>query len=473
MPRNIVLGNRLQFSTTANLSYNDSAGGIEYKTVGNQNGSLFVGIEPFINGNLSISLKVDSDSWLSQTYIIGSTFMIETNTRADGKVRVSSMFQTSDTQRSSKHYDVPVAALENGVNTIHIAINGTTKSLRIYHNDSVGIKTPMYHWTVQELPYQPMTMPMLMIQNDKSSHATWMSTTLFGLKETVNGGIVSSIPGNDFVPFGIDFPTDFANGKGTQYMATMNQTGVAWIDLGWLEKHPEQIQHTQSLLDSGWELGIHFSTPLTNFSMEDAKSFMVEQYNQATEIFGQSPITWCSLTYGDNISHAVFAYEEFGMIWRNGYSWNGYITNVGTLEETRWPEFWSKVSEAQMVFPSFTHWTDQSTAQAFSMTYMNFTKWVDNYKGKHIIGFHEYYFRVRNQVDTNINYLDYVEGKTLKFSVECNQYQSRLVINFPLVDNATVLKNGAQLVKNVDYSVIDSDHIALFSASNDTFEISS
>jgi len=472
IPENLVLGNNIESYTNATLDYNNTARAIEYRMVDSQSGSLFLGIEPFINGNISISLKVDSDNWNSNVNIIGSTFWIQTQTLEDGWARVTSFYHSSSTTLSNRFYDVPSTALPNGVDTINIMISGTARTLTIYHDSTHTMTTPMSDWSVQKLPYDPVTLPIIEFDNEESSLATYVSTLLYSVRETVSGGLVSAIPGNDFVPFGIDYPNVGANYNGTQYMSSLGQKGVAWVDVGWLDwKGQPLIDYTKSLLNAGWELGIHYNQSLDNLSIAQAQALMQDQYDQVTSIFGRSPTSWCSFQNADNVSDAIFAYQQLGMIWRNGNAGNGYIANIGNLEEGWWTPFWANISQAQMVYPSFTHSTDPLVAQDYSIGYANFTKWIDNYNGKQIIGLNEYYHRIMNQVDTRIDYLNYVPGEDLRFSIECNAFPSRLVIDFPQAENSTVLRNGITLLKGSDYSVVDEDHIALFGVSNDVFDI--
>jgi fibronectin type 3 domain-containing protein len=471
IPENVVLGNVQKSYTAATLSYNDAARAIQYYSNSDESGSTFVGIEPFINGNLSISIKVNSDSTYSSVNIIGSTFWIEALSLSGGGARVIVYYQPSSTAYSYKYYDVPASALPNGVNTINIMVSGTTKTLTVYHDSTYTVTTPMYHWSVQNLPYSPITSPIICFDNYQSSVSTWVSTYIYAIKETVSGGLVSAVPGNDFVPFGIDYPRSSYNSMGTQYMAARDQKGVAWADLQWLEYQPQDKAYIESLLANGWELGIHYNAALNNYPIADAQALMRQQYDQLTQMFGRAPTSWCSYQNADSVTHAIFAYQQLGMMWRNGFSGISYIPNVGNLQETRWTEFWSDVSNAQMVYPSFTHKTDQTSAEAYAISYASFTEWIDNYQGKQIIGFNEYYHRVSNQIDTKIQYLEYTQGERLKFSVQCNAFQSRLMIDFPMAQSAVVLKNGSPLVLGSDYSVVDGHYIVLFSNNNDVFEV--
>jgi hypothetical protein len=106
---------------------------------------------------------------------------------------------------------------------------------------------------------------------------------------------------------------------------------------------------------------------------------MQDIYDQITETFGRAPTTWCSFENKDNVTHATFAYYQLGMLWRNGFI--DFVPNVGTLTERRWPEFWSKISEAQMVYPSFTHNTDEliMPPEYYSIGYENFTRLIIAY----------------------------------------------------------------------------------------------
>jgi fibronectin type 3 domain-containing protein len=468
IPSNVVMGNNVDDFTTTTMTYDTTARAIEYKMVGQERGMVFVGIEPFINGNLSISLKVNSDNWNSNVYILGSTFWLNTQSLPNGGARVASFYHLTKNSFTESYYDVPASALSNGVNTINIMISGTTKTLRIFHDASNGMTTPMFEWSVQKLPYDAITLPVIRFENEKSSLATWVSTLLYGIKETVNGGLVSAIPGNDYVPFGIDYPQPTADVLGFNYLSAAKQKGVAWADAGWLPVNEEFIKQ---LLNAGWELGIHYNAGLNNLPLAQALSLMQSEYNQVAAAFGTPPRTWCSFQNADNVTHAIFAYQQLGMMWRNGFSGTEYLANVGNLEENRWIDYWSPISNGQMVYPSYTHKTDQSVPDMYSISYASFKTWVDNYQGKHIIGFYEYFQRVWNQLDTTINYLNYNPGQDLKFQVTCNAFDSRLLINFPTSGDLVVLKNGIPLTKNMDYSVVDSDHVVLYTESGATFEI--
>ncbi|MDW5562418.1 MAG: Ser-Thr-rich GPI-anchored membrane family protein [Methanomassiliicoccus sp.] len=470
IPQNIVLGNNLQYSTDATLSYNTGEGAVEYKTASGQVGSMYVGIEPFVNGNITIDLKVTSDHWKSSTYITGSTFVIQTLSLPEGGARVISYYATSASDYAYQYYDVPASALSDGINTIHIMAVGTTKSLTIFYNDEYKITTPMSSWSIQALPYDPLTLPMLRFDNELGSYATWASVLLYGVKETVSGGVVTAVPGNDYLSFGIDAPKVQINAQGTSYMYAQGDVGVAWVDVVWLQQYPEQITYAKDLLAKGWELGIHFSKALNTLSAKDAQALMLSEYNQITQIFGQAPTTWCSLYNSDTVDNAVYAYNSLHMLWRTGSSGTGYLANIGNLDDERWSEFWSKVSDAQMVYPCFTHNTDQTVADDYSISYSNFVNWVDNYEGKHIIGFNEYYYRIANQVDTKIHYQTYSPDQDVKFSVECNGFPSRLTISFSTASSALVLKNGNLLAKGTDYTVA-GNQIVLFARSNDVIEV--
>ncbi len=472
IPSNMVIGNVHRSTTTATMTYSIAAKAVEYYSNDDESGSVFVGIEPFINGNLSFSIKVSSDSTFSSVNIIGSTFWLEARSLPDGGARVMSYYMSSASAYSYKSYDVPKSALPNGVNTINIMVSGTAKTLTVYHDEARKVSTPMFHWSVQNLPYAPMTSPIVCFDNYISSVATWTSTFIYGIRESVSGGIVSAVPGNDLVPFGIDYPRSEFNKLGTQYMAARGQKGVAWVDLQWLEYRPSDKAYIDSLLAAGWELGIHYNASLNNYAQASAQAFMKRQYDQVKAMFGQAPTSWCSYQNADSVTHATYAYQQLGMIWRNGHSGISYLANVGNLQETRWGQFWSRVSAAQMVYPSFTHKTDPASAEAYSISYSSFTKWVDNYEGKRMIGFYEYYGRVKNQVDTKITYLENVPGAKLRFSVDCNAFPSRLMIDLPLASGAAVKRNGAPLALGSDYTILDGRYIVLFANDNDVLEVS-
>ena len=143
IPENVVLGNTLSSVVTATLSYNGGAGAIEYRTAGSQVGAVYVGVEPFVDGTVTMSVKVASDYWGSGLYITGSTFQVYTQTLLDGRARVYSQYRTSPTTIAYQSYDVPVSDLVGGVNVINIEVSGTAKSVTVYHDSAHRVTTPM------------------------------------------------------------------------------------------------------------------------------------------------------------------------------------------------------------------------------------------------------------------------------------------------------------------------------------------
>jgi hypothetical protein len=110
---------------------------------------------------------------------------------------------------------------------------------------------------------------------------------------------------------------------------------------------------------------------------------MEDEYDIISQTIGSSPTTCCSLRNGDELTHATYAYDKFGMIWRNGDAGVHAEHVVGNLEDRTW-EWWKRASCAGMISPVFTHRTDEDPAIPWSISYPNFLTWVNNYNARNI-----------------------------------------------------------------------------------------
>ena len=116
----------------------------------------------------------------------------------------------------------------------------------------------------------------------------------------------------------------------------------------------------------------------------------------------------------DNIKHAIYAYENLGMFWRNGDSGVHAEKNVGNLDDNTW-EWWESASKEGMAYPSFTHELDLDPAIKYSISRSKFLNWVDTYNsnGASIVSFYEYGQISRNTHEARFDILQHTDNSVI------------------------------------------------------------
>jgi PKD repeat protein len=241
------------------------------------------------------------------------------------------------------------------------------------------------------------------------------------VQQTIDRQIVTIYPAKKITGFGIDGPDLKNNTKGIAYMAKYGYVGTVWTDP--LANDPITVNFNKALLANGWELGIHFSSRLTDLSLQAAERLMDSEYATVTARYGQAPTSWCSYGNSDNITHAGYAYKKYGMLWRNGPAGIMLFSMVGNIYNILWP-WWSQASANAVVYPAFTHRTDRdSETISHSIDYSKFTKWVNNYHDASVkvTGFKQYYLNGLAQDTASVNLIE-SDNSIVKFTAMLNGY---------------------------------------------------
>jgi PKD repeat protein len=112
------------------------------------------------------------------------------------------------------------------------------------------------------------------------------------------------------------------------------------------------------------------------------------------------------------------------MLWRNGPAGVHLIEVVGGIHNNTWP-WWSQASSNAVVYPAFTHRTDQDSPSTikYSIDYSKFTKWVNNYHDAsvRVTGFKQYYLNGLAQDTASVNLIE-SDNSTVKFTPKLNGY---------------------------------------------------
>jgi hypothetical protein len=219
------------------------------------------------------------------------------------------------------------------------------------------LQTPLMTSANRQYVPNTYTNPYLYFTMKPSDLDTEIVLRVYSLAQTVPAyEYITPISDPSITPYGLDGPHlyDTVDG-GIALLQSHGGRGTIWADVGILASYSdENITALKQLIAEGWELGIHYTTGLSDKAMDAAIIIMDSQYAQITDIFGQAPTSWCSLRNLDNVTHAAYAYANLGMVWRNGYVGVHGQSNVGNLCDELWP-WWANASAAGMVFPTFTH----------------------------------------------------------------------------------------------------------------------
>jgi PKD repeat protein len=173
------------------------------------------------------------------------------------------------------------------------------------------------------------------------------------------------------------------------------------------------IAYDQSLFANGFEECIHFYPGLASVSLEEAKATIDSQIASAEATFGMTPASWSCHGNQDNVTHAIYAYNKYGSLYRNGPMGMAFITNVDTLSNATWA-WWSVSSARGAVSPCFTHRTDEYPAISYSIDPDLFRNFVTNLNsnGINLVHFSKWYYSSMAQNSTTdiLQYdADYIE----------------------------------------------------------------
>jgi hypothetical protein len=221
--------------------------------------------------------------------------------------------------------------------------------------------------------------------------------------------------------------------------------------------------------NDSWETGIHFSKELNNLPLEEANKTMDAEYEYVYEKIGKKPTSWCSLRNNDGIKNAIYAYNKYGMYWRNGDSGVEAETMVGNLYDDTW-KWWEPASYAGMTHPVFTHQLDKDPAIKYSISYSKFKTWVDNYYSNNIsiMPFYEYNLISRN---TYYAYFDNISssGNLISFKAHTNGVKSYINVNVTAVNDTQVYDRT--LNESLRYTLEGDKSINVWAENNHTYEV--
>jgi hypothetical protein len=274
------------------------------------------------------------------------------------------------------------------------------------------------------------------------------------------------------ISYGLDgpFPRNETE-QGINYINSKGESGTIWFDVESIaECNQTDLEYLRNLVNNdSWEVGIHFSKELNSLPLDEAYKTIDMEYEYVYEKIGKKPTSWCSLRNEDNITHAIYAYNKYGMYWRNGDSGVEAEEIIGNLDDDTM-SWWELASHAGMTHPVFTHQTDKEPAIKYSIDLSKLKIWVDNCNSNNIsiVPFYEYSLINRNSYDA---YFDNVSsnGNLTKFEAHTNGFRSLVNMNISAGNNTRVYDNITE--KYLDFKVEADKSITFWAENNHYYNV--
>ena len=358
--------------------------------------------------------------------------------------------------------------------TFYIKYDGINKTNTLIYNDTYYAITPLYDYQRRSLPYPDISNSWIKFNNYVLGNGTFFKVTIYDIAQIAERKLITPIGYVDSIPFGLDGPQppDTIE-KGVELLKKNNSTGTLWFDVNYLDSYNDsQVIYLRDLVNNkSWEAGIHFSKELNKLPLSEAYDLMKKEYELVTNKISCKPVTWCSLKNSDNINHCIFAYNEFGMTWRNGESGvhGENERGIGNLDDDTW-RWWKVFSEAGMIHPVFTHRTDEKPAQKWSISYDNFREWQNNYKKLNIspMPFGKWWKINCNTYEASFENITFKQN-TIRFTANTNGYDSLINIKIKTTDILEIYDLTAKKV--VSWELYQDDSIIFWVEDGHNYEI--
>lgn len=442
---------------------------IHYTEQPRQIGSFYIcRLIPMVKCTYQISIDIETDDPQSFVEINspGSKLIIQ---KIHNNLILESYFKDSSEDINCESICIGNAAEKSD---FEITFDGHDKTNTIFAKDGDCIVTPFYNTDRQRLPYVDISNGYIKFTSFVLGKGAHLDLDIYSISQTTDRKLITAIGSNRMLAFGIDGPhVRNTTEQGIRYLNSKKNKGTIWFDIEILEQCSEEdLEYLRSLvINDSWDVGAHYSKELNSFSLEQAYKIMNEGYLYIYEKIGRKPTSWCSMRNRDNIMHALYAYENLGMLWRNGDSGIHTEKYIGSLEDNTW-EWWETASRAGIVHPVFTHELDKDPAIKYSISRSKFQKWVENYESNNmpIVSFHEYSQISRNTYDASFDNLQYTENSVL-FDAHTNGGIALVNVNINAGRNTQVYDNTSG--KFLDYEIEQENSITFWVENNHNYVI--
>lgn len=415
---------------------------------------------------ISIDLKMDDPESFVELNTPGSKLILQ---KVNNNIILESYFKNSSGDIRCESISIGNAAEKSN---FEIMFDGHSKTNTIFASGGNCIVTPFYNTDRQRLPYMDISNGYIKLTSFVLGKGTHLDVDIYSISQTSDRKLITSIGSNRIMAFGIDGPhVRNTTEQGIHYLNSKKNRGTIWFDIELLEqRNEEDLEYLRGLvINDSWDVGVHYSKELNSFPLEQAYKIMDEGYSYVYEIIGRKPTSWCSMRNRDNIMHALYAYENLGMLWRNGDSGIHTEKYIGSLEDDTW-EWWETASRAGMVHPVFTHELDKDPAIKYSISRSKFQNWIENYQSNNmsIVSFHEYSQISRNTYDASFENLQYTENSVV-FNAHTNGGIALVNVNINAGRDTQVYDNTSG--EFLDYNVEQDSSITFWVENNHNYII--
>lgn len=468
VPDNMWLGLDTAPQTTTNvtLSYDYTKRAVEYNAVPGAAGKLYIGgLSPAVQTSITMDVEFSRSNFNSLMNVrYGNAWVaikLQNIVVPDGGAKAclviySYYYDPNLTNENLGLTDPIYPRAPDGADSLRfnltISSDGIARTNSIYIDGIKILETPISAVSTRQYEPNAFANPYVIFNPTVgSADETGVGLAIHSIAQTVPAyQYVTPISNPSITPYGLDGPHPYGTvDEGIALLQQYGGRGTIWADVGYV--NDDNIDYLRQLIAEGWELGIHYSTGLSNKDWETAVQIMESEYATITEMFGQSPTSWCSLQNNDNVTHANYAYANLGMVWRNGAMGVHSQSNVGNLCDAYWT-WWANASAAGMVYPTFTHQTDPDPAILFSISMSNYEAWLDNYAaaGVSIVPYYDYWTLAQNTYHTQVSDLSIENGKSMSFTLDNIGGRSRLFVAAPWTEKV-LDGNGNE----IPYEVVD------------------
>ncbi|WP_240664329.1 hypothetical protein [Methanosarcina sp. MSH10X1] len=442
---------------------------IHYRAQPRQSGSLYIcGLVPMVKCTYQISMdtKMDDPQSFVELNSPGSKLIIQ---KIGNDIILKSYFRVSSEDIRSENICIRSAAEKFD---FKIKFDGHNKTNTIYTKDGNSIVTPFYNPDRQRLPYIDFSNGYIKLTSFITGRGTHLDVEIYRINQTADRKLITAIGCSRMLPFGLDGPhIRKTTEQGISYLNSKNNRGTIWFDIELLEQCNEtDLEYLRSLvINNSWDVGIHYSKELNSLPLEQAYEVIDEGYLYVYNKIGRKPTSWCSMRNKDTVTHAIYAYENLEMFWRNGDSGIHAEKDIGNLDDATW-EWWETASRAGMIHPVFTHELDQDPAIKYSISRSKFQNWVENYDSNNIsiVSFYEYGQVSRNTYDAYFENLIYTEH-SVTFDAYTNGAAALINIDVAAGRNTKVYDN--KLKKYISYNIEQDNSITFWVENKHTYNI--
>lgn len=440
VPGNICVASDYLPCTTENetLGYNGTSHCVQLDVTAGGYGKLFVGgLSPSLSTNLTLDMamgRTGDDYATLNVYACGTWLIIRLREGAPTDTLEITSRYFNPTLLSTTSATKNVGFSGGGRFQITIVSNSISMTNIVYLNGEEKLTVPFtaYRQDTLVTAYDPFTNPYVYFEFDSIHPGCTAYLQLYSIEQTVpEYRYITPIANPKLTSFGIDGPYAWDT---VDNGLSLVRGGTIWADVHYVRRYSSsQLAALKALIADGWELGIHFSSRLSDIPLADAIALMKTETDNITAVFGQRPTSFCCEANADNITHAYYAYTNLDLVWRNGWNGNGCgLANIGNLHDDTW-SFWSPISAAGVAIPSFSHELDVTPAIPYSINPGYLSTFVSNYErnGVRIVGFREYWEMAQNSYHTVISNFVCDPGVSLSLEVSNVGGRSRLLVNAP------------------------------------------